>query len=125
MYFFVFSLTSTAMSRYDNDLRDKVVNYFNQGNTITSTTQIFNIARDTVKNWVKLAKVGELYRILPRKGRSPLDNDKVIDYVNLNPDLYNREIADVFNTSPESIRRLLIRNNYTIKKNKRYTESRK
>ena len=104
------------MSRYSNDLRQKVVDYVNKGCKKLRASILFNVARETVKSWCKLDKENQLYRIIPRNSNCRLDTEKVISFVNQYPDKYNYEIAKEFNCSPESIRQFLKRHRFSIKK---------
>lgn len=111
------------MSRHSNDLRIRVVDFYNKANTISETSKIFNISRSTIRFWINLFKKDSLYRIIPRVKMSKLDDKEILNFIDNNSDLYNYEIAKEFNTSKESIRRLLIRNKYTTKKNKKSIEN--
>lgn len=107
------------MSRHSNDLRQRVVDFYLKGNTLTLTTQVFQIARDTVKKWVRWKQQGQLFRVLPAKAMTKLDTRAILKYVDTHPDRYNYEIAKEFNSSRSAIQRLLAKNNYSLKKNRR------
>ena len=109
------------MSRYSNDLRQKVVDYVNNGGKKLTASKLFNIARETIKSWCKLDIKNDLFKVIPRKPNCKLNTIDVINYVNQNPDKYNYEIAKEFNCSTESIRQFLKRHKISVKKNKRYT----
>jgi transposase len=104
------------MSNHSNDLRKRVVNFFNLGNTANKTSKIFQVSKDTVKKWVGWEKTGELFRVRNWQSMSKLDTKRILDYVDKNPDKYNYEIAEVFNSSKSAIQRLLAKNGYTVKK---------
>jgi putative transposase len=112
------------MSRHSNDLRIRVVDFVKDGGSKLKASKLFKVARQTVFNWCKLDTENQLYRIIPRKPNCKLDTDKVINYVNQNPDKYNFEIAKEFNCSTESIRQFLKRHKFSVKKNKRYSVNR-
>jgi transposase len=109
------------MPRHSNDLRKRVVDYFlnTPKITATKTIKIFNISKDTLKKWVKWNTEGELYKQRTYKAISKLDVAKVLEYVDNNPDRYNYEIAEVFNSSRSAIQRLLVKYNYSVKKKPR------
>ena len=109
------------MKRHPNELRTRVVNFVKEGNSKSSAIKIFKIAKQTIYDWIKLDSNGKLTEInnyLTRK--SKIDTVKLLDYVNNNPDLYYREIAEVFKSSKSEIQYLLKKEGITVKKNKRY-----
>ena len=105
------------MSRHSNDLRIRVIGFYNKGNTISETSKIFNISRSTIRFWINLFKTDSLYRIIPRVKMSKLDDKEILNFIDNNSDLYNYEIAKEFNTSKESIRKSFVKVVFIFLKN--------
>jgi transposase len=109
------------MSRHSNDFRKAVITFFNKGNSKSSTIRVFGIARQTLYDWIKLNSAGGL-EVIRNGGGIPIYNHKaILTYVDAHPDAYNFEIANVFGCGAETVRMILKKYNYTVKKNKRYT----
>ena len=109
------------MKRYSNNLRKKVMDYLKEiKNNISKTSKVFNIKRDTIYSWSKLEKEWKLFEIKSKNWwrKSKLDYEAIKKYVLSNPDRYNYEIAEVFNTSTSNIQRILVKLGFTVKKNK-------
>lgn len=117
------------MSRYSNDLRLKVVNFFKQTNSNKElihskleTCETFQISRPTLDSWLKVDKEGGLLENKKyRRGKiSRVNLEELKKYIDGNPDQYYHEIAKVFSVNDERIR-ILVRDKlgYTSKKNRR------
>jgi len=115
------------MTRYNNNFRQKVINYLNsdQKPSKSEVIKIFQIARQTLYDWIKLDKQGKLFEITPKQNgcKSKVDLDELKKYVDEHPDEYYHEIAEHFSVGDEQIR-LLVKNKlgYTSKKNKQSIE---
>ena len=114
------------MSRYSNDLRLKVINFFKQTNldkefihSKLETCETFGISRPTLDSWIKIDKEGGLLEIkkYSRGKTSCVNLEDLKKYIDLNPDQYYHEIAKNFSVSDERIR-VLVRDKlgYTSKK---------
>lgn len=113
------------MSRYSNDLRKKVIDYFNLGNSKSKTSDIFNISRQTLDFWIKLDKEDKLFEIKKYQHgfKSSVDLDEFKRYVDENSDKYYHEIAKEFKIKKSQAHRIVkTKLNYTVKKNKQSTE---
>lgn len=112
------------MSRHSNDLRQRVVDYFNKGNLKTVTARTFKISRQTLDNWLELDKQGKLTEVKQyhRGFESKVNLSELKDYVDRHPDEYYHEIAEQFGIKREQARVLVKRLNYTVKKNKPFTK---
>jgi transposase-like protein len=93
------------MSRYSNDLRLRVINFFKQvnsdGKPISSkseTCETFGISRPTLDSWLKIDKNGSLLEIKEYKhGKtSSVNLGELKEYIDKNPDQYYHEIAKNF-----------------------------
>ena len=110
------------MSIHSNELRKRAVDFFNLGNTANKTGKIFQVSKDTVKKWVQWYNNGQLFKQRKWKSMSKLDHQAILEYVDKNPDKYNYEIAEVFNSSKSAIQRLLKKYNYSVKKKQKSTK---
>lgn len=111
------------MNRHGNDLRERVIWEIRIWKSIKWTSEIFKVSRQTIYDWIELEKEWKLEEINNYKTRqSKLNYEEIKKYVEENPDLYNYEIAKHFGTSTENLRQILIKLNFTVKKNKRFTK---
>jgi transposase len=89
-----------STSPYSVDLRERVINYIESGNSKTSAAEIFCINISTVNRWyVRYKKEGNF---LPRKrigARSKIDKEALVNYINLNPDTKLIDVASKFGVS--------------------------
>jgi transposase len=100
-----------------------VVDFVQAGNSKSTAVRVFKVARQTIYSWLQLSKEGTLMEVNNYVSRrSKLNHEEVKEFVDSHSDWYYREIGDHFKVSPETIRRLLKKLNYTVKKNRRYTE---
>ena len=87
-------------SSYSHDLRKKVIEYVNKGNSCHSASVKFEIASNTVRNWYKRYKSEGNY--LPRKvggKKGRISEQEVKDYVNSNPDFILSDMGKYFSMS--------------------------
>lgn len=114
------------MSRHSNDLRKRVVDFFNSSQKIakTKTAKTFQISRQTLDDWLELDKEGKLFEVSPNKGgfASKIDTEELKLYFQRHPDAYDREAGIHFGASDETIRRIRHKLKITVKKNKPYTQ---
>ena len=106
------------MSRYSNDLRQRVVDFAKQNNSKTKTSNTFRISRPTIDLWLKLDKEGKLEEVKDfHHGKlSSVDLNEFQEYINQNPDKYYREIGEHFNIGKSQAQRLAVKLNITVKK---------
>jgi transposase len=104
---------------YSEDLRKKVISYIMSGGSKREASRVFNIGEDTVYRWLRLHKAGDLKAkkraVYPRK----IDEQKLRDYVQANPDHTLEQIAGALNLSIQTIFRWLRRLKITRKKRPR------
>ena len=89
---------------YSIDFRKKVLDYCERTHNIAKATDLFNISRNTIYQWLKLQqKTGKLEH--QAKGIQPkkVDRKKLIAYLEDYPDAYLSEIATVFDCHPTTI----------------------
>ena len=82
---------------YSYDLRKKALDYIENGGSKVLAGQIFGVTVQTLINWVKRKKQGNLTPNATRK-RNPqkLETEKLKTYIEKHPDKYLREIAEEF-----------------------------
>jgi len=105
------------MKQYSNDFRKKVVEYYDKCNNKSETAETFSISRKTVIDWIKLEKEGKLYEYKKPVGQSSkVDLIKLEEYIVNNPQVYYREIAEVFKISVSQAQYLAVKLGFKIKK---------
>ena len=106
------------MQIYDNQVREKVLNYLAKGHTIAETHEVFEIGTTTIKAWKKrYRETGSYEKKKPNRTHKKLDPVKLRAYVDEHPDSYLREIAEAFNCSITGVFNALKRLKITRKKN--------
>jgi len=109
------------MNAYSLDLRERVMDYLDDGHTYQETSNLFKISLRTIFNWSKLRKEkGSL--VVENTPRSPhkLSDTELLEYIRLHPDAYLRDIAEHFKTCKAAVYKALKRLGVTRKKNKKY-----
>jgi transposase len=102
---------------YSQDLRKKVIEYVNKGNSCHSASVKFEIASNTVRNWYKRYKSEGNY--LPRKvggKKGRISEQEVKDYVNSNPDFILSDMGKHFSMSAVGALYWLRKLGYSYKK---------
>lgn len=99
---------------YSVDLRQRVVNYVNNGGNVKEAKKLFNIGKATIYRWLgSPTLVPKKVETRSRKlNRVALEND-----VKENPDISIKERAKKFNVSPSAICYAFKKMNITRKKN--------
>ena len=104
--------------RYSEDLRKKVMHHLDKGHTIKATSELFGVGTTTIKEWKKLmAETGSLKPRSHKRKCSKICPDRLLAYINENPDRFLIEIAEVFKCTPQAIFYALKRLKITRKKN--------
>ncbi len=103
---------------YSQDLRIRAINYLKEGKKQIEVAKILKIGVASVKRWWHLyRKYGNILPRRPIQTRPRATNyDKIILYVNQNPDSTLKEIASAFNISDFAVHYALKSCNYTYKK---------
>ena len=110
---------------YSQDLRIKVIEYLQKGNSQRKAAEVFGINLTTVNEWNKKYKsTGEVKDKKPERTFKKLDPEKLETYIRKNPDAYLKEIGDVFSVSDMSVHRALKKLGITRKKRNNGSKSR-
>ena len=112
------------MNRKSRDLRRIYLRLKKQGKSVIEIAGILNVSRQTIYNWQKLTEES-IFKEPPKSTRSPsLNLNTLKEYIDNNPFLLNREIAEVFNCSKNTIQKWRQRLGFTRKKAKsKYKEA--
>lgn len=110
---------------YSLDLRERVVNHVSQGHTIKNTSQLFNIDRKTIYNWISLKnKTGSLkMRRTGKRQATKFEAHRLKEYIMTHSESYLEEISVVFKGTASGACRALKRLGITRKKSPFSTKS--
>jgi transposase len=118
------------MNAYSQDLRDKVIEIFKQGNhTRLEISNLIKIGYKTIKSWIRqYIDTGNCEIIQPKRiGRlRAFDNkDLVLEYLKKNPDASGKEMQEALapNISDTAFYNSLARMNITYKKKRSSTKN--
>ncbi len=81
---------------YSNDLRERVLAYYDDNHTQKETCSMFEISRSALTDWLKLRRETGSAHLRPRPKRrrsKKLDSEKLREYIACHPDAYLYEIA--------------------------------
>lgn len=107
---------------YSLDLRERVLKYLEKNKNKQSASDLFQVGIATVYRWVARKKEKGHVEPLRRKyAYKKLDDQKLIEYVEANPDQFLSEIGEHFNVTPQTIFYALKRLKITRKKRLRFT----
>ncbi len=104
---------------YSIDLRERVVGYIEQGGSKTTAVELFQVSRRTIYYWLeRKRKTGNLAPNKPKKYKTrKLDDTKLIEHVEAQPDATLSETAEQFAVSHVAIWHAFKRLKITRKKN--------
>ena len=105
--------------RYSNDLRERVLSYYDANHKQEETSERFEISRATLNLWLKLRRdTGSAYYEPSTKvsRKRKLDAEALKVYIEAHPDAYLREIAEVFDVSISAVWYACERHKITRKK---------
>jgi transposase len=111
---------------YSNDLRQRVLAYYDDNHTQKETCAVFGISRSALNDWLKLRRDTGTANLRPRPKRrksKKIDRQKLKDYIAAHPDAYLYEIATAFGVVPSAIWYACHRHGITRKKSKPATEN--
>lgn len=102
---------------YSHDLRKKALDYIENGGSKVLAGKIFGVTVQTLINWVKRKKQGNLAPDTTKK-RAPqkLETEKLKMYIENHPDKYLREIAEEFGVTITAVFYACKRLKITLKK---------
>jgi putative transposase len=102
---------------YSNDLRKKVIDFIEAGNSVTDTAKVFGITRPTIYKWLKKKNFeGSLSDKPPKRMWKKIDPQLLIAFVKMHADFTLAEYAKHFKTTAVAICRALKRLKITRKK---------
>ena len=108
---------------YSTDLRKRVLQYLEKDSDKKKASQFFQVGIATVYRWVARKKQsGTIEPLKKRNTYRKIDNQKLIAYVEQNPDHFLSEIAKHFGLTPQAIFYALRRLKITRKKRLRSTK---
>ena len=107
---------------YSVDLRRRVLEYIEETADKVKASQLFKVGIATIYRWIALKKQNGNLAPSPKKAyKKKIDDQKLIAYVEKNPDHFLLEIATHFNTTLQAIFYALRRLKITRKKRLRFT----
>lgn len=107
---------------YSTDLRKRVLQYLEKDSDKMKASQLFQVGIATIYRWVARKKQsGTIEPLKKRNTYRKIDNQKLIAYVEQNPDHFLSEIAKHFWLTPQAIFYALRRLKITRKKRPRST----
>lgn len=103
---------------YSKDLKERVVKYYKSGHTLKETKEVFEVGINTISQWVKkYEETGDLSNKPVKRKFKKIDPEKLILFLEKNPDAFLKEIAQEFKCSIEAVRKAMKRLGITRKKN--------
>ena len=102
---------------YSADFKRRAVEYKQKGHTFKQLKEVFGIHHSTYYQWVKELENGFEKQKTPRQRSRKIDKEKLRQIVEENPDLYLRELAELFDCSLQAIFYCLKKLKITLKKN--------
>lgn len=89
---------------YSNDLRQRVIEYLDSGNTYEETSKLFKISISAIGRWYRKYKTEGNYNPKIRGGsKRRIDLNALEEYIKLNKDMTLKEAAKNFNVSQFTI----------------------
>ena len=102
---------------YSEDLRKKVINFLESGNSQREAARVFGINLSTVNEWQKkYQETGDLKSKPLNRTFKKIDPEKLRKYISDHPDAYLKEIGDAFGCSDTAVQKALKRLGLTRKK---------
>ncbi len=102
---------------YSKDLRERAVKYYKSGHTLKETSEVFGAGINTISQWVKkYEETGDLSNKEVNRGFRKIDPEKLILFLEENPDAFLKEIAKEFECSIEAVRKVMKKLKITRKK---------
>jgi putative transposase len=103
---------------YSLDLRQKAILMVNKGKSVRLVAKELDVGKSSIYEWIDRDKKNDLKPHKSGHKKSwKVDENKVLEYLDLNKDAYLREIASEFNLTPSGVFRLLSKSKITRKKN--------
>lgn len=108
---------------YSIDLRRSVLSYIAEGGSKSKACKIFKISRPTLDRWEKKLNDGNLEDAKPKRPWRKIVVDKLLTYLEQNPNCTLKHYAKLFNVKSSSMCAAFKILKITRKKRPIYTES--
>jgi len=107
---------------YSVDLRKKVIDLINEGQSKVFISKVFKIDTKTIYNWLKIYKVKQTLEPNTKYNKRPstIDLERLEKYIINNPSKTLKQIGKEFNCSYVAIFKRLKQLGYSFKKNDSY-----
>lgn len=106
------------MKPYNIDLRKKVIEFLEDGNTQAASARVFNLNKSTVNRWyLQYKRTGDLLHKKYHGSKPRIDKVKLVEYVNKHSNGKLEDFALVFKVSTTAIFRCLKQLKFVFKKN--------
>jgi len=103
---------------YDEKYRQRAIEYWGEGNSKRKTAEVFKVSASTLQEWKSQLKESGVLTSKKRKETwRKIEPEKLIQYIEENPDAYLREIAAEFKCTNRAVEKALTRLKITRKKN--------
>lgn len=103
---------------YDVKFRKAAIEYWENGHTQIETANTFSVSTYALQQWKnRLKQTGSVEKKIRNTPWKKIDPIKLVEYIELRPDAFLKEIAEVFGCSDTAIMKALRRLKYTRKKN--------
>ena len=106
-----------STSPYSHDLRQKVMNHLNQGNSQQETARVFDIHKNTISRWCTRYKIEGHFKERQRLGlKSQVNKEALSEFVTHNPDARLKDVGEKFNITGTQVGRILKKIGFSYKK---------
>ena len=106
---------------YSTDLRKRVLQYIEETKDKMKASELFRVGIATIYRWIALkTQTGNLEPSPKKAYKKKIDDQKLIAYIEKNPDHFLSEIGSHFNLTPQAIFYALKRLKITRKKRPRF-----
>jgi transposase len=107
---------------YSVDLRERVLQYLEKNKNREAASRLFQVGVATIYRWLSRKKEkGNIEPLRRAYVYKKIDDQKLIDYIEKNPDHFLSEIGKYFNLTPQAVFYALKRLKITRKKSSRST----
>lgn len=107
---------------YPLEIRKKALDHYKENNCKNLTAEVFGITKQTLYNWLKREKLGNLEAKKRKTGSYKIDEEELICYIKQHPDALLSDVAKVFNVENSTI--FFILKKLGISLNKKYSSKR-
>jgi len=98
---------------YGLELREKVLQFLAKGHSQTEACEVFDVCRKTIYNWLNREYLAP---VLNHTKGYKIDKKEFKKFVDNNPSVFERELAEKFNVSQSAISQMLKKLGYSNKK---------